>query len=206
MAFAEVFEPIEFLEGQVPEFPLDMHFPPRPQKVHTSKETTDAIDYVWVPCDTYKRSEQEKVEEGAMQLLLAAANSRNIVVYDSTAKEDYFSKRLVCLLAETARTLCLDTTKLYRRNKLSKIFLDKLALYDEDVLQYCADQEIELVKVDMVKAKEYFLKYLEGVLPTGKRHIVLAVSKCEDIYVMPCKGDTCGLSVLTNEGLLLGAY
>lgn len=181
-------------------------------------------DVVRRATDVFEGGFVKKINDDAMQTVLAAAADRNIVVIDSDAGSGQFTKRLVSLMSTVMRRNGGGNSTSMNRGKLTHILLSPEAM--EDIRNWNIDQVDEVTRREIFvstnenvmsrvfgvnlltldelgEGQEYQLFYtsdLGGSLPSGDYEIVIGLDLSkDDSFVMPVSE---GLEVHDDPTLL----
>jgi hypothetical protein len=200
MELHEVFDQIQFSDGQVVEFPIDIIFPAQEIPVFLQDKQKKLVqDYVFVDLPLTST----EVLQNIHKILLTAAVDRNVVCYDEYALPGVFSHNLLAIMYDY-----------FRRDKpsssLSVNITDVFISADMKVLgefkHFAKQLKVDLHPTLKPHVLDYYINALQASLPANKHNLVIAVNKDSGHFVMPYKNNKYGLAVLNNNSVLLGAY
>lgn len=153
----------------------------------------------------------KKMNDDGWHTLLAAGTDRNIVVFDSDANSNQFTKRLVSLMKTVMRRNAGGNSASNNRGILTDLYVSPESM--EDIRNWGIDQVDEITRREIYTAadgtlnrvfgvnlhdldelgvgQEYQLFYsnvLNGTLPSGKSEIVVGLDQRKgDSFIMPIR-------------------
>lgn len=153
----------------------------------------------------------KKMNDDGWHTLLAAGTDRNIVVFDSDANSNQFTKRLVSLMKTVMRRNAGGNSTSNNRGILTDLYVSPESM--EDIRNWGIDQVDEITRREIYTAadgtlnrvfgvnlhdldelgvgQEYQLFYssvLNGALPSGKSEIVVGLDQRKsDSFIMPVR-------------------
>jgi hypothetical protein len=153
----------------------------------------------------------KKMNDDGWHTILAAGVDRNIVVYDSDASTNQFTKRLVSLMKTVMRRNGGGNSTSNNRAVLTDLYVSPESM--EDIRNWGIDQIDELTRREIYTAadgtlnrvfginlhdldelgvgQEYQLFYsniLSGALPNGKSEVVVGLDQSKnDTFIMPVR-------------------
>lgn len=165
----------------------------------------------------------KKKNDDGWHTLLAAAVDRNIVIYDGTAANGQFTKRLISLMKTAMRRNGGGNSTSLNRRMLTDVYFSPEA--QEDMRNWNIDQVDEITRRQIFTAGDdilsrifgvnlhvidelgvgqeyelYFEGALGGTLPSGDVEIVLGLSKNpQSTFMMPVRGP--GLELFNDPAL-----
>jgi hypothetical protein len=168
-------------------------------------------DVVGRAMEVLEASFVKKMNDDGWHTLLAAGVDRNIVVYDSDAAANQFTKRLVSLMKTVMRRNGGGNSASVNRGMLTDLYVSPEAM--EDIRNWGLDQVDEITRREIYTAadgtlnrvfgvnlhdrdelgvgQEYQLFYsnvLSGTLPSGDSEIVVGLDlRKRDSFIMPVR-------------------
>ena len=168
-------------------------------------------DVVGRAMEVLEASFVKKMNDDGWHTLLAAGVDRNIVVYDSDAASNQFTKRLVSLMKTVMRRNGGGNSASNNRGMLTDLYVSPEAM--EDIRNWGLDQVDEITRREIYTAadgtlnrvfgvnlhdldelgvgQEYQLFYsgpLSGSLPSGKTEVVVGLDQRKsDSFIMPVR-------------------
>jgi hypothetical protein len=168
-------------------------------------------DVVGRAMEVLEASFVKKMNDDGWHTLLAAAADRNIVVYDSDANANQFTKRLVSLMKTVMRRNGGGNSASTNRGILTDLYVSPEAM--EDIRNWGIDIVDEITRREIYTAadgtlnrifginlhdrdelgvgQEYQLFYtntLSGTLPSGKAEVVVGLDlRKRDSFIMPVR-------------------
>ena len=153
----------------------------------------------------------KKMNDDGWHTLLAAGTDRNIVVYDTDAANNQFTKRLVSLMKTVMRRNAGGNSTSNNRGILTDLYVSPESM--EDIRNWGIDQVDEITRREIYTAadgsinrvfgvnlhdldelgvgQEYQLFYsniLNGTLPSGKSEVVVGLDQRKsDSFIMPVR-------------------
>lgn len=199
--FEEVFTPVGFKNGELPEFPLEFIHPvynPGELKAwihnHNSVWKLSGDDYILVPTPFNKKHTALDSDYGAV--LFAAAINRNIILFDEQCNKKIVSTRIVSLMKQTIKRMGGN-----HRYKMTDLFYREDAILETNGC--VTDLYHHRVKNEVWDAALKGL-YYSGV--NDKNTLVLGVCR-NDCLVKPILNEEeSGIAVLNNKTVVLGVY
>jgi hypothetical protein len=168
-------------------------------------------DVVGRAMEVLEASFVKKMNDDGWHTLLAAGVDRNIVVYDSDAAANQFTKRLVSLMKTVMRRNGGGNSASMNRGMLTDLYVSPEAM--EDIRNWGLDQVDEITRREIYTAadgtlnrvfgvnlhdrdelgvgQEYQLFYsnvLNGTLPSGDSEVVVGLDlRTRDSFIMPVR-------------------
>jgi hypothetical protein len=137
----------------------------------------------------YKHDDLEQV---AMQLVLAAATDRNLLVYDSSALPGSLTPTLFAFMGAAGAANSRPIDGYLTRATIHEFWTSHV----DDPLEVC-------------KIKDYYINYLRGSFAKDDKELILGVdpSYCRRVFVKyDHYWDGTALGILNADGVLLGSY